>query len=64
MSELEWLSRHPEEEAKYRGEYIAIVGEKIVAHGKDPKTIIEEAKKISHRPLIAKVPLREGLMIV
>lgn len=64
MRELEWLSKHPEEEAKYRGEYIAVVSEKIVAHGKDPKNVIEEAKRISTRPLIAKVPLREGLMIV
>lgn len=64
MGEIEWLSRHPEEEAKYRGEYIAVVGEKIVAHGKDPKTIIEQAKKISPKPLIAKVPLREGLMVI
>lgn len=34
MREFEWLSRHPKEEAKYRGEYIAVVSEKIIAHGK------------------------------
>ncbi|MCH8319325.1 MAG: hypothetical protein IIA88_12695, partial [Bacteroidetes bacterium] len=32
-----WLCDHPEEEAKYRGEWIAVVGEKIVAHGKNLK---------------------------
>jgi hypothetical protein len=44
MKEFEWLGKHPDEKAKYRGEYIVVVGEKIVAHGKDLKVVIEKAK--------------------
>jgi len=37
VKEFEWLGKHPDEKIKYKGEYIAVVGEKIVAHGKDTK---------------------------
>ncbi len=63
MKEFEWLGKHPGEKARYKGEYIAVVGERIVSHGKDPKVVIEEAKKLSPKPLIAKVPKSE-LMII
>jgi hypothetical protein len=54
--ELNWLVSHPEIEEKYVGEYVAIVGEKIVAHGKDFKKVLEEAEKAdSKEPFIHKV---------
>lgn len=60
--EYEWLMQHPEEEAKYRGECIVVVGSNIVVHGKDSKKVLEEAKKYSDKPLIAYVPEEEVLI--
>jgi hypothetical protein len=53
--ELNWLISHPEIEEKYVGEYIGIVGDKIVAHGKDFKKVLEEAEKESREAFIHKV---------
>ncbi|MEW6619205.1 MAG: DUF5678 domain-containing protein [bacterium] len=61
--EADWLDSHSEERLKYRGEYIAVAGEEIVAHGIDFIGVIEKAKKVSDDPLIAKIP-KEELMIV
>lgn len=53
--EFEYLVSHPEIEKKYAGEYIAIVGSRVVAHGKDFKKVLEEAeKKTGKKPLIHK----------
>lgn len=54
--EFEYLVSHPEISRKYSGEYIAIVGEAVVAHGKDLKKVLEEAKKTGKEPLLHKVP--------
>jgi hypothetical protein len=43
--EYTWLLMNPEIENQYAGEYIAIIGESIVAHGKDFKKVLKEAKK-------------------
>ena len=43
--EYDWLLSHPEIETEYPGEYIAIVGEEVVAHGKDFRKVLEEAEK-------------------
>ena len=61
--EYNWLVDHPEETAKYAGEYIAIVGEKIVAHGSDFLEVSKEAKKVAPRPLFHKVPTDEVMVI-
>ena len=50
-----WLSKHPEEERKYRGKYIAFVGTKIVAYGEDFIKVMEKAKRYGEDPLIIKV---------
>lgn len=63
MKEFELLGKHPEEKSKYKGEYIAVVGERIASHGKDPKVVIKEAKKLSSKPLIAKVPKGELVIV-
>ena len=61
--EFNWLSSHPKERFKYSGEYIAVVGTRIIAHGKDPIIVLKKAKKYSPDPFLAKVP-RKGAMIV
>lgn len=61
--EFEWLSRHHEKEIKYRGEYIAVVGEKIVAHGRNFRKVAAEAEKTSRDPLYAKVPIEEVMIL-
>ena len=43
-TEFNWLIAHPEEAQKYAGEYIALVGESIVAHGKDFKAVLAAAE--------------------
>ncbi|HEX9735247.1 MAG TPA: DUF5678 domain-containing protein [Thermoanaerobaculia bacterium] len=52
--EFNWYVAHPEISARYAGEYIAIVGEAVVAHGKDLKFVLEEARKHG-KPFIHKV---------
>lgn len=61
--EFRWLSSHPKERLKHSGEYIAVVGTRIISHGKDPVKVLEKAKKYSSDPFLAKVP-RKGAMIV
>lgn len=41
---------------KYRGEWLAWDGNKIIAHGKDLKSVSVKARKISKRPVFDKVP--------
>jgi hypothetical protein len=54
--ELDWLVLHPELEENYVGEYIAIVGDRIVAHGKDFKKVLEDGEMADQEPFIHKVP--------
>lgn len=62
--ELNWLLSHPEVEEKYANEYIAIVGDRIVAHGKDFKKVLEEAEKGNRKPFIHKVsPMNKELIV-
>lgn len=63
MREFEWLESHQEEKRKYKGKYIAVVGEKIVAHGVNLAQVIAQAKNFSEKPLIAAIPEGEDLMI-
>ena len=54
--EIGFLATHPQELSKYRGEWIAVVGDKIIAHGKDFKKVDDEARKISPNPVFDKIP--------
>ena len=54
--EYDWLLAHPEIEGRYSGEYIAIVGESVVSHGKDFKKVLSKAEKYGKNPYIHKVP--------
>ncbi len=62
--ELNWLLSHPEIEEKYVGEYIAIAGDKIVAHGRDFKKVLEKAGKEHTEAFIHKVlPVDKELVV-
>jgi hypothetical protein len=62
--EYNWLIAHPEIGSKYSGEYIAIIGESIVSHGKNFKEVLENAEKYGTNPYIHKVPLQNKELIV
>ena len=62
--EYNWLLSHPEIETEYPGEYIAIIGDKIVAHGKDFKRMLKEAEEIAKEPFIHKVPPLDKELVV
>jgi len=57
--EHEWLAKHPMDIAKYGGQYIAVVGRKIVAHGSDFEKVYAKAKKYGDNPLFDKIPNTE-----
>lgn len=49
--------------SKYKGQYIAIVEDKVVASGANAKKVWEEAKKKTGKtPTIAKIPKEEALI--
>lgn len=50
--EYAWLIQHPEIEEKYKGEWVAVSEEKIVAHGRDLEKILEQTSQLSHPPHI------------
>lgn len=61
--EAQWLARHPEILAKYRGQYIAVSGERVIAHGKHLKAVLKRAREIDPEPLIDKVPTQDILIL-
>jgi hypothetical protein len=56
ISNFESLSE--EDSTKYAGEWIAIINNKIVAHGRDVKEVVKKAKMLypKERPLIGRLP--------
>ena len=50
---------------KYEGQYVAIVGRSVVAHGKDAKRVYENAreKHPRDRVLIGQVPVKEAMVL-
>ncbi len=50
---------------KYEGEYVAIIEDKIIAHGKDAKKVYKEAKDKFPKKLIflGQVPRKEALIL-
>ena len=64
-TEFNWLIAHPEETQKYPGEYLAIVGESIVAHSKDFKAVLAAAEsQTGQEPFIYKVPPTDREVVV
>jgi len=51
--------------SRYEGQYVAIVGKSVVAHGKDGNRVYEIAQKKfpNHRVLIAQVPMKEAMVL-
>ena len=51
--------------SKYRGQYVAIVGDKVVASGENAKKVLEEAARMfpGKTPLLAKIPREEALIL-
>ncbi|MFQ5864872.1 MAG: DUF5678 domain-containing protein [bacterium] len=62
--EYNWLLSHPEVETQYGGEYIGIVGDSLVAHGKDLKEVLKKAEETGKEPFIYKVPHADKLVVV
>lgn len=48
----------------YAGQWIAICDQKIVAHGKDVKTVFKQAKEKcpKERPLLTRIPDKETMI--
>ena len=62
--EYNWLLSQTNIVAKYRGEYIAIVSNSVVAHGKDLEQVLKIAEKNGKEPYIYKVPSTDKPLIV
>ena len=62
--EYVWFLAHPEIETQYAGEYIAIIGEAVVAHGPDFTPVLQEAEKRGQAPFIHKVPAADKDLVV
>lgn len=63
-AEYTWLAEHPREKDNYRGRYIAIVGDDIVASGADLAQVLAKARPLqkgNRRILISRVLAKEVL---
>lgn len=51
--------------SRYKGEYVIILEQKIVAHGKNAKTLLEKVSKKFPRktPTLAKIPKDDVLIL-
>jgi hypothetical protein len=50
---------------KYEGEYVAVVGARVVAHGRDGKDVYDRARRAhpEAKMLLAQVPVREAMVL-
>ena len=54
---LDWISSNAKELGKYRGQWIVVEGERVLAHDKDYQPARDQAVKAGiNRPLIFFVP--------
>jgi hypothetical protein len=63
-AEYIWLADHPREKDNYRGRYIAVVGDEIVASGTDLAQVLAKARPLqkgNRRILISRVLPKEVL---
>lgn len=62
--DFDWLNaHHPQLQRKYGGQYVAVVDQRIVASGKDARSVLKKAARYSSRPHLAKIP-REDVMVL
>lgn len=47
---------YQEEAEQFEGEYVAVVGDLIIAHGQDACAVMEEAQKYFEHPVLAMIP--------
>jgi hypothetical protein len=62
--EYTWLLAHPEVDAQYIGEYLAIAEDSLVAHGRDLKKVLESARQMGKKPYIYKTTSSEKLVVL
>ena len=62
--EHEWMARHPRALRAYVGEYVAVCGEQVVAHGKHGGRVIAEARKRAPRHVLAYIPEGDEDMVL
>ena len=50
---------------KYEGQYVAVVGAKVVAHGRDGKRVYDRARSThpGSKILLAQVPAKEAMVL-
>jgi hypothetical protein len=56
----------PQELGELRGEWIAVLGKKILAHGSNPEQVLDEAEKLAppgRHPMIYRVPTGEVMLL-
>ena len=53
----------PENLGDHRGEWVAIVGRRIVAYGADPVKVFTDASRAHHEPVVFKVPSGEVMIL-
>ncbi|MBM3241359.1 hypothetical protein FJZ31_34190 [Candidatus Poribacteria bacterium] len=62
-TEEKWLAEHPEICEEYIGEFIAILTEEIIAHGKNEQEVLEQADKVSDDYVLTYLYPREEMII-
>jgi hypothetical protein len=51
--EMEWINANPSVVARYAGEWLAVEGEQVVAHGPDLAAVLVAARQAGHpQPLV------------
>ena len=58
-----WSLTHPLNFNKYKGEYIALVNDRIIAHGKKFEKVEKKAKKVDKEPVFVKIPENEIMIL-
>ena len=63
--ELKWFTSLPQELKKFEGKHVALLGNKVVASGKSPKSVLEESRKKYPKkmPVLTFIP-KKGLLIL
>ena len=48
--ESSWSAEHPEIREQYRGEYVAVSGKRVIAHGKHLRDVMKQAREVDPDP--------------
>ncbi len=57
--EYEFLASNSKLLSEHKGEWIAVVGEQVVAYGEDFDDVYDSAQKIAKEPVLLKIPKEE-----